>query len=104
MKTQNKEQARQRTEMLAALRKQHSDEFKHAQAMLKEQQSTRKSLVQAMRGGAKTIPQLAESTGFAADIVLWHMAAMKKYSLIIETGLDESGDYYLYELSKGAKP
>ena len=102
--TIQKEEARQRTEMLAAMRTQHSEEFKHAQALLKEQQAARKSLQRAMLGGPKSVPQLAESTGIPAHVVLWHIAAMKKYGLVVEASLDEDGDYYLYELSKEAKP
>lgn len=104
MTTQSKEAAKLRTEILAALRNQHIEAFKHAQALLKEQQAVRKSLQRAMLGDAKSIPQLADSTGCPAHIVLWHIAAMKKYGLVVETALDEDGDYYLYELSKEAKP
>ena len=104
MKPQNKEEAKKRTEMLAALRSQHSEKLPQAQAMLKEQQSTRKSLLQAMLGGAKTVPLLAESTGIPVQVVLYHVAAMKKYGQVAETGLDDSGDYYLYGVSKEDKP
>jgi predicted Rossmann fold nucleotide-binding protein DprA/Smf involved in DNA uptake len=102
MTTQNKEQARQRTEMLTALRCQHSETFQHAQALLKEQQATRKKLLQAMIDGARSVPQLAESSGVPANVVLWHVAALKKYGRVVEKSLDEDGDYYLYELSKEA--
>ena len=30
--------------------------------------------------------------------VLWHIAAMKKYGLVVETGLDEN--YYRYALAE----
>jgi G:T-mismatch repair DNA endonuclease (very short patch repair protein) len=103
MTTQSKEEGRQRTEMMAALRNQHSEAFKHAQAMLKEQQVACKSLQRAMLGGPKSVPQLAESTGIPTHVVLWHIAAMKKYGLVVEASLDENGDYFLYESSKEAK-
>ncbi len=102
--TTSKEEARQRTEMLAVLRSQHSEAVKQAQAALKEQQTTRKPLQRAMAGGAKSVPQLAESTGLPAHVVLWHLAAMKKYGQAVEAGLDKDGDYYLYALSKEASP
>jgi len=102
--TTPKEEARQRTEMLTALRSQHSEAFKQAQAVLKEQQATRKSLQRAMAGGAKSVPQLAESTGIPAHTVLWHLAAMKKYGQAIEAGMDTDSDDYLYVLSQETKP
>ena len=104
MTTKNSEDARQRAELLATLRGQHGEYLKHAQALLKEQRATRKAVQRAMSGGPKSVPQLAESAGIPAHVVLWHVAAMKKYGLVVETGMDEGGDYYLYELSKEARP
>ena len=63
MTTKTKEEAKKRTEMLAALRKQHHERVKQAQALLKEQQAVRKTLQRAMKGGPRTVPQLAEATG-----------------------------------------
>jgi hypothetical protein len=104
MTTQDKEKARQRTETMTTLRNQHSDAFKHAQALLKNQQAARKLLQQALVDGPKSVPQLAETTAIPAALVLWHIAAMKKYGLVVEVGLVEDGDYYLYELPKEGKP
>ena len=103
MKMKNKEDTRQRTEMLVELRKQHGKQVKRAQALFKAQQSVRKTLERAMQGASHSVPQLVERTGISAHEVLWHIAAMKKYGLVEETGTDESGDYYLYGLSKEAK-
>jgi ferric-dicitrate binding protein FerR (iron transport regulator) len=103
MTSQGKTEARQRTEMLATLRSQHNEAFKRAQALLKEQQSIRKSLRQALLGGARSVPQLAEIAGIPASAALWHVAAMKKYGLLVEASMDEDGDYYLYELSAEAR-
>jgi hypothetical protein len=102
MTTQSKEETRQRTELLASLRSQHSETVKHAQALLKEQQTARKALQRALVGGAKSVPQLAENSGLPSHMVLWHIAAMKKYGLVVEAGMDDDGDYYLYELTKEA--
>ena len=35
-----------------------------------------------------------------ADRVLWHITAMRKYDLVVETG--KSGDYYRYALVQEA--
>ena len=55
-----------------------------------------------MQDAPQSVPQLAERTGIPAHEVLWHVA-MKKYGAVEETGIDESGDYYLYGLSKEAE-
>jgi len=97
-----KEEAKKRTEMLADLRKQHRESVKKAQALLKEQQVARKAISRAMQGEPKSIPQIAEATGIPAHEVLWHVAAMKKYGEVAETGMDEDYEYYLYRLAKEA--
>ena len=98
----NKEEAKKRTAMLADLRKQHRESVKRAQTLLKEQQIARKTLRRAMQAGPKSIPQLAEFSEMPAPEVLWHIAAMKKYGLVVENGLDEDYEYYLYGLPKEA--
>ena len=89
--------------MLIELRKQHGERVKQAQQLFKAQQSVRKTLERAMQDAPHSVPQLAEQTDISAHEILWHIAAMKKYGLVEETGTDESGDYYLYGLSKEAK-
>jgi predicted Rossmann fold nucleotide-binding protein DprA/Smf involved in DNA uptake len=101
-KKESKEEAKKRTEMLAGLRKQHSERVKIAQGMLKEQKAVRKTLMRAMRGGPHSVPQLAEDSDLPADEVLWHIASMKKYGEVAEVGLDEDYEYYMYILEKEA--
>ena len=103
MNVTSKEQARKRTQMLVELRKQHDAQVKPAQERLKEQQAIRKILQRAMQGAPRSVPQLASMTNLAAHEVLWHIAAMKKYGVVEEAGMDTGGEYYLYELSKEAK-
>jgi predicted Rossmann fold nucleotide-binding protein DprA/Smf involved in DNA uptake len=100
MSTNDREEAKKRSEMLASLRKQRHDKVEQAQNMLKDQQSVRKTITRAMQGEPKTIPQIAQSTGIPAHEVLWHMAVMKKYGQVVENGLDEDYEYYLYSLVK----
>jgi predicted Rossmann fold nucleotide-binding protein DprA/Smf involved in DNA uptake len=102
MMTTDKEKSRQRTRMLAELREQHRESVKAAQAMLKEQQTARKSISRAIQGGPKSVPQIAEITGMPPHEVLWYVAAMKKYGQIVEDGLDDDYEYYLYRLAKEA--
>lgn len=91
----NKEEAKKRGQMLKALREEHSDTVKRTQALLKEQKGIQRQICQTTRDAAKTVPEIAELTGFPAHEVLWHIAAMKKYDQIVETG--SCGEYYLYQ-------
>lgn len=100
--TTSTEAKKKRTEMLVEMRKERRDLVQKAQEMLKAQQSARKALERALSGSPHSVPQLAQITGFPAHEVLWHIATMKKYGAVAEAGVDESGDYYLYQLAKEA--
>ena len=84
------------TEILKRLRDEHAESFSRTQALLKEQQKIRKNLKTVLKERAKTIPEIAYSAELPADLVLWHIVAMKKYDLVQEVGQD--GDYYQYAL------
>ena len=95
-----KEAAKKRTELLVELRNRYPKSTHQAQAMLKEQQSLRKTLFKALQTGPQTIPQLSAATNISAYEVLWHVAALKKYGKVEEAGMDEDEVYYLYQLVK----
>jgi predicted Rossmann fold nucleotide-binding protein DprA/Smf involved in DNA uptake len=95
--------AKKRTEVLVELRKQHEPSAKKAQELLKSQQTDRKKLLQAMKAGPSSVPQLTSATGIPTHEVLWHVAAMKKYGLVEEAGMDDADEYYLYRLTKEAR-
>jgi predicted transcriptional regulator len=97
------EEKKKRTEMLVEMRKEHRDAVQKAQELLKAQQSARKALERALTGGPHSVPQLAQAVDMPAHEVLWHVAGMKKYGIVAEAGTDESGDYYLYRLTKEAQ-
>jgi hypothetical protein len=97
----NKEDAKKRTAMLKRLREEHRDTVERTQDLLKEQNAIRKRIRQAMTGGPKTVPEVAEATGMPGDQVLWHITAMKKYDLIVEIGMD--GEYFQYDLAEESK-
>jgi len=95
MKTSS-EEAKKRTLMLLELRKQHEATVQKAQEYLKIQQSARKKLRKALETGPLSVPGLAAATSMPSHEVLWHIAAMKKYGLVEEAGMDDAKDYYLY--------
>jgi hypothetical protein len=98
------DQAKARTQMLIELRKRHETTVLKAQELLKNQQATRKKLRKAMEAGPLSVPALASATSIPNHEVLWHIAAMKKYGLVEEVGIDEAKEYYRYSRSKESKP
>ena len=97
----NQEDAKQRIALLKRLREEHQDAVALAQARLKEQKAVRRQICQVIRDAPKTVPEVAEAAGLPADQVLWHLIAMKKYDLAVETG--RCGEYYLYKLAEEKK-
>jgi predicted Rossmann fold nucleotide-binding protein DprA/Smf involved in DNA uptake len=93
--------AKQRSQFLKQLRDEHHETVAQVQALLKEQKDIRRQLAQAMGDEPKTVPEIADASGLPAEQVLWHIIAMKKYDLVIETG--QSDDYYLYQQVKEVK-
>ena len=97
----SKGEAKKRMQLLKQLREEHKDTVAQTQAMLKEQQATRKQIKTAMKAGLKTIPEIATETELPADEVLWYVTAMKKYGLVVEGEM--SGEYFQYDLSEETK-
>jgi predicted transcriptional regulator len=62
----------------------------------KLRQAARKQVRVALAEGPATVPSLAAATGLATKDVLWHVAAMRKYGDLAESGMD--GDYCIYSL------
>jgi hypothetical protein len=70
-------------------------------ALLKEHMSAtrkgKKALLEALEGADGTVPELAAKTGLPSRQVLWLIAGMRKYGVVVETTTD--GDYPRYELA-----
>ena len=97
----DKAATKKRMDMLKELRKEHKDTVEKAQTYLKDQLAFRKELRKAMKGGPKTIPEIAEAAQLPSAQVLWHVIAMKKYDLVREVGME--AEYYQYQLSEEIK-
>ncbi len=93
--------AKQHSQFLKQLREEHRATVEQVQAWLKAQKDIRRQIAQAMGGEPKTVPEIAAASGLPAEQVLWHIIAMKKYNLVIETG--QSDEYYLYQQVKEVK-
>ncbi|KAA3657266.1 MAG: ArsR family transcriptional regulator [Chloroflexi bacterium] len=96
-----REDAKKRAIFLKRLREQHKETVTRSQALLKDQKAIRRQICQPTREEPKTIPEIAKITDIPAHEVLWHLTAMKKYGLVVETGM--CGEYYLYQRVEGKK-
>lgn len=96
------ESAKTQAQILKELREKRTETVAKTQAHLKEQQAIRKQLKQVMENSAMTVPEIASGSGLPANVVLWHITAMKKYDLVREVGKD--GDYYQYALADAKEP
>ena len=65
---------------------------------VKDHNRAQKAITDALTGGAKTAPEVAEETGIPTDEVFWHLMAMRKYGSVTEA--EEAGDYYQYALTE----
>jgi hypothetical protein len=84
-------------ETLKALRAERGDLVAAAVARNKARQAERKLVREALAAGPATVPGLAAATGLPTKVVLWHVAAMRKYGELVEH--DVEGDYCRYRLT-----
>ncbi len=72
-----------------------SDELKE---YFKEQQRIRKALRESLKGGPKSVPELASACSIAKAKTLWHVMAMRRYGEVFEAS--ERNGYPLYALKE----
>jgi predicted Rossmann fold nucleotide-binding protein DprA/Smf involved in DNA uptake len=61
---------------------------------LQELRRARKRIVEALKTGPLTVPEIAEHAGLSKDVVLWHIAAMRKYGQVREVNSNGSDVRY----------
>lgn len=83
-----------RGDILKQMRAKHAGAVERAQALLKEQKQMQQALCTLMREKPRTVPELAAATNLPPHKVLWFVAALKKYGIVVENGM--CGDYPLY--------
>jgi len=96
-----KETARQRTEVLKRLRNEHAVSVERTQELLKTQKQVQKLICQSIREKAKTVPEIAAEVAMPTHEVLWYLTAYKKYDLVVEEGM--CGEYVLYRKVPSSK-
>ena len=84
-----------RGDILKKLRSEHEASVQNAQALLKEQKRMQQELCSLMKDEPMTVPELAAAAKLPAPKVLWFVAALKKYGVVVEAGM--SGDYPIYQ-------
>lgn len=89
-------QAKTPIEVLKNLRATHADTFARTQDLLKTQKQSQQGITRALKEQPRTVPDVAVATGLPTQQVLWWLAAMKKYGLVAEDGMN--GDYPVYKL------
>jgi hypothetical protein len=97
----DKQKGRELRDLLKRLREERGDLVDAAVARNKQRQAARKKVRAAMAEGAGTVPDIAAACGLESREVLWHVAAMRKYGDLAETG--QAGDYPTYALKADEK-
>lgn len=87
-----------RGELLKRLRAEHATSVERTQTLFKEQRQMQQAICKFIRETPKTVPEIAREIGKPSDEVLWFIASLKKYGIVIETGM--CGDYPLYQRAK----
>lgn len=62
-----------------------------------QQDRVRRSILDLLRGGPKTVPELAREGEIPTHDVLWHVMGMKKYGKVIES--EQVDGYFKYALT-----
>ena len=64
---------------------------------------TKKVLINTLKEGEKTVPQLAEALNMPADEVMFHLMSLLKYGFV-ETGrMDDMDEYFYYKIKSNGK-
>jgi predicted transcriptional regulator len=95
-------ETRSRGATLKHLREVHATTVKRTQALLREQKRMQQAICRFVGENPRTVPEIAAEIGRPAHEVLWFVAALKKYGIVVETGM--CGDYPLYKRADEAQP
>lgn len=66
---------------------------------LAAQNKAQKDILEALKAGPKTVPELAAAAGLPQDLALWYVAGLRKYGRIAD--VPGKGDYPKYEIKGG---
>ncbi len=91
--TERAMQERYKRELQMA-RERHGKPSDQRNAERKERMRLRKAVLDSLTEGPKTVPELAAQIGADARLVLWQVAALRKYNEVADG--PKQGDYIAY--------
>jgi len=69
-------------------------------SQVKEYNKIKRALLNALKEGPKSIPQIAEACNLTLDVVTFHLMTLRKFGMV-ETGeLDDMDEYFNYQLTE----
>ncbi len=77
--------------------------MKDKREIIREEMAMRGKILEILKEGAKTVPEVATALGRPTEEVMFWMMAMRKYGLIEETEEMTEDGYYKYRLKEGRK-
>ena len=60
----------------------------------------RKAILEALKTGGKTIPQVASDTNLPLSETTYFLMSLQKFGEITVEGIDDMDEYYIYKLKK----
>lgn len=64
-------------------------------AMAKTQRDNLKAILDALKSGPRTVPEISRETRIPGEKVLWYIMALKRFGKVAEDG--QAGDYFRYQ-------
>ena len=59
----------------------------------------KKLILNSLKEGPKTIPQIAKETSVPADEIIYHLMTLRKYREVVTGELDDMDEYFSYKLN-----
>ncbi len=80
---------------LKELRKTREATIERAKKNMKAHRQKIKKIKELISGEGKTVPEIAQGMRMPTHEIMWYVATMKKYGLLVEGAKD--GDYFKYQ-------
>jgi len=68
---------------------------------VKQQKKAIEAIKQQVAERPMTVPEIALATGIPSSEVLWFIATLKKYGIVVE--LDKEGSFFRYQMAETAR-
>ena len=77
-----------------------SDKVRDPREVIRDEMLMRSMVLAALSDGPKTVPEIAETTGYPASEVMYWVMAARKYGYIKEIKEPTEDDYFQYMIVK----